>query len=161
MSKTRFITLILSLSLAVTSAFAQQRVMDTTDDITPITSEFNILRLEDVARIATAELAEGRKTIIIARLGNGECSRELNQRRLYNVQTFLSRYKTISAENIVVAEGEKARGYGRVEIYVGGKLLTTLTVLKNEDLMVDCCEGDTNFYPGKDRLRPSNGKRKQ
>jgi len=161
MSKTRFITLILSLSLAVTSAFAQQRVMDTTDDITPITSEFNILRLEDVARIATAELAEGRKTIIIARLGNGECSRELNQRRLYNVQTFLSRYKTISAENIVVAEGEKARGYGRVEIYVGGKLLTALTVLKNEDLMVDCCEGDTNFYPGKDRLRPSNGKRKQ
>ena len=151
----------MSLSLAVTSAFAQQRVMDTTDDITPITSEFNILRLEDVARIATAELAEGRKTIIIARLGNGECSRELNQRRLYNVQTFLSRYKTISAENIVVAEGEKARGYGRVEIYVGGKLLTTLTVLKNEDLMVDCCEGDTNFYPGKDRLRPSNGKRKQ
>jgi hypothetical protein len=161
MSKTFFINLILSLLLMVTTIFAQQRVANTTEDIAPLTSEFNILRLEDVARIVTTELAEGRKTIVIARLGNGERSRELNRRRLFNVQTFLSRYKTIGAENIVAAEGEKVRGYGRVEIYVGGKLLETLTVLKNEDLMVDCCEGDTDFYPGKDRLRPSNRKRRQ
>ncbi len=145
----------------VTTIFAQQRVATTTENIPPLTSEFNILRLEDVARIVPTELAEGRKTIVIARLGNGERSRELNRRRLFNVQTFLSRYKTIGAENIIAAEGEKVRGYGRVEIYVGGKLLETLTVLKNEDLMVDCCEGDTDFYPGKDRLRPSNRKRRQ
>jgi hypothetical protein len=161
MSKTQFSLLILSLFLTVMTAFAQQRVVNSTENITPVTSEFNILRLEDVARITATEAAEGRKTILIARLGNGESSRELNRRRLSNVQIFLSRYKTIGAENIVVAEAEKVRGYGRVEIYVGGKLLETLTILKNEDLVVDCCEGDTDFYPGKDRLRPSKRKQRQ
>ena len=161
MSKTKFLFLFLSLFLAVTDVFAQQRVENLTEDTTPLTSEFNILRLEDVARIATDEAAEARETIIIWRLGNGERSRELNRRRLYNVQTFLSRYKTIGAENIVVAEAEKVRGFGRVEIYVGGKLVTTLTVPKNEDLIIDCCEGDTDFYPSKDLLQRSNRKRKQ
>ena len=161
MSKTLFINLILSVFLAVTTVFAQQYVENTAEDITPQTSEINILRLEEVARIATAKLTEGRKTIVIGRLGKGERSRELNRRRLYNVQTFLSRYKTIGAENIVVAEGEKVRGYGRVEIYVGGKLAETLAVPKNKDLMVACCEGDTDYYPSKDLLQQRNIKQRK
>jgi hypothetical protein len=177
MSKTLFINLILLLFVTVATVFAQQQALNVIEDITPLTSEFNILRLEDVAGVAIPTVADDRKIILVARLGNGERSRELNRRRLYNVQTFLlretkrqllynvrsfpSKHKNISAESIVATEGEKVSGYGRVEIYVGGKLLTTLTVLKNEDLMVDCCEGDTDFYPGKDRLRPSKRKQRQ
>ena len=161
MSKTQIVNLVLALFLIVTSAFAQQQVSAEAEDVKPLTSEFNILRLEAVAKIAKEATAEGRKIIVLARLGNGERSRQLNRRRLYNVQTFLMRNQEISAENIVVAEGEKTQGYGRVEIYVGGRLAMTLTVPKNEDFMVDCCEGDTNFYPGKDRLRLSYKKRKQ
>ena len=159
MSKTQIINLILPLFLTVTTAFAQQQASAEAEDVKPLTSEFNILRLEAVGKIIREATAEGRKTIIIARLGNGERSPHLNRRRLYNVQTFLAKGQGIGAENIVVAEGEKAQGYGRVEIYISGKLAMTLTVPKNQDLMVDCCEGDTNFYPSKDRLRLSRRKR--
>src|SRR5882724_3072881 len=56
-----------------------------------------------------------RVLIAVARLGTGEASRELNRRRLFNVRNYLEHYRGVPAKRIVTAEGEKVRGYGRVD----------------------------------------------
>lgn len=100
--------------------------------------------------------------IVIARLGEGEQNREINRRRLHNVRTYLSEYVHARApETIITAEGERVNGYGRIELYVGGKLFHVLTIPRNEDLLVGSCyyeidipadkERQKNLYPYLDR----------
>jgi hypothetical protein len=84
--------------------------------------------------------------IAIARLGKGETSRELNRRRLYSVQAYLSKRAGVPEKSIVVGEGEPTAGYGRVELYAGGKFINLLLVQRNEMLCVECCGIDENYY---------------
>jgi hypothetical protein len=61
------------------------------------------------------------------------------------------------------AEGESVGGYGRIELYVSGKLFHTLLIHHNGDLIVVSCAYEINspseqqrenkLYPRRDRLR--------
>ena len=62
--------------------------------------------------------------IAIARLGNGERSPELNRRRLWFARDYLINRR--GWNRVVIASGERVKGLGRVELYVGGKLLYVL-----------------------------------
>jgi hypothetical protein len=62
--------------------------------------------------------------IAIARLGDGERSVRLDRRRLEFVRDYLLNQR--GWNNIVTASGERVKGYGRVELYVSGKLLYVL-----------------------------------
>lgn len=84
--------------------------------------------------------------IAIARLGKGEMSRELNRRRLYTVRTYLSR-RQMELEKLVVAEGDRVSGYGRVDFYVDGKLFAALVADTCKDLPVGECIEDFNTSP--------------
>lgn len=113
--------------------------------------------------------------IIIARLGTGERDRGLNRRRLHNVKTYLTEYVTgeggrRGADMLILAEGERVKGYGRVEFYVGGVLTTYILVGRGSDLIIGTCypepgenvcalPTDRNFYPCLDRA-PQHGKRR-
>lgn len=96
--------------------------------------------------------AEG-TIIAIARLGDGERSRALNRRRLHNVREFLTNFGWQRNPNTVItAEGERIKGYGRVELYVRGIPLIALAAKRNQDLLVGSCLGpDKNLYPYLDR----------
>lgn len=94
--------------------------------------------------------------IAIARLGDGERSRELSARRLHNVRVFLTEFGWQRApETVITAEGSRAKGYGRVEVYVKGWLFAILAVKNNQDLLVGSCEpanlrpvkAEGNLYP--------------
>lgn len=79
--------------------------------------------------------------IMIARLGDDENRQDLNHRRLYNARTYLTEYLNLRAsETIVTAEGTRLKGYGRIEIYIGGKLYHILALKRNADLIVGSCE---------------------
>jgi hypothetical protein len=79
--------------------------------------------------------------IVIGRLGDGERSRELNQHRLHSARAYLTEYRGVRApDTIVIAEGERVAGYGRIELYVGGKLHTSFAIRKNAELSVGSCE---------------------
>ena len=90
--------------------------------------------------------------IAVARLGNGEISRELNRRRLYNLGVHWKDYG-LPAERLILAEGERVKGYGRLELYVSGKLFDVLLVKRGKDLCVDCCDIDERLYPYLDKKR--------
>ncbi len=94
----------------------------------PANCEFNISVLTGAHQKAGDNLV-----IMIARLGAGETLRNLNTRRLHNARTFLTEFGQRAPQTIVTAEGDGVDGYGRVEVYVDGKLFHVLMIRPNDD----------------------------
>lgn len=119
----------------------------------PLSCEANIIRLEHLALSALEQISRDQSTlIIVARLGDKELSRELDRRRLYNVREKLKE-RGVPAASIVVAEGERGVGYGRVEFYLAGRKADVLLIERNKDICVECCGRDVKYYPDKDNSR--------
>jgi hypothetical protein len=128
-------------------------------EIKPTNCERHILILEDAHHAASKDGL----IILIARLGNGENRQDLNHRRLHNARFYLTQYLNLRApETIVTAEGERVKGYGRIEIYISGKLHDALALKRNADLIVGSCEPEElddarqrqlrlKLYPWRDR----------
>lgn len=104
--------------------------------------------------------------IVLAYQGRSETRSNLNHRRLSNVRVFFTEYLTDPTvrrkpQMIVLAQGEQTEGLGRVEFYVGGKLVDTLKLSPNADLSVGSCGWEPpedpcpplmrNLYPCKDK----------
>jgi hypothetical protein len=73
---------------------------------------------------------------MVARLGTGETSRKLASIRLRQVADYLNR--RIQRERIITAEGERVRGLGQLEFYVGGRLHSIFKVKRNRDVVAGC-----------------------
>ena len=119
------------------------------------TCENNIARLDN----AHNEAGEDSVLIAVARLGDGERLRKYNFRRLHNLRLYLTRFRKRSAQSIVLAEGERGRGRGRIEIYARGKLIDVLELGRGEDLYAGSCaatsRSDKLFYDS--RFRDERG----
>ena len=79
---------------------------------------------------------KGTHLILIARLGTGEQDRDLSRARLDYVEDYLKRKGVKS----VLAEASYVEGFGRMEVYVGGRLTMSIPVEKNAKRL---CSGDT------------------
>jgi hypothetical protein len=124
---------------------------------------------ENIALLSASHQSAGEDGLVIAiaRLGDGEHRRELNRRRLHNVRVYLTEFDWKRApETVITAEGERVKGFGRVDLYVGGKLVAVLGIKRNGDLLVGSCEPDdirpvkaeSNLYPYLDRKPRRPGK---
>jgi hypothetical protein len=133
---------VLWLALATCSISAQEQTDQRATrraeiEIKPANCERHILILED----AHHAVDKDGLLILIARLGDGENRQDFNRRRLHNARTYLTEYLKLRApETIITAEGERVKGYGRIELYVGGKLHYVLALKRNADLIVGSCE---------------------
>ena len=109
--------------------------------------------------------------IVIGRAGENETKSNLNKRRLHNVRAYLTRFtKQAADESLILAEGEKVKGYGRLEFYINGKLTAILNIRHNWDLIVGNCYPDPLdapfcsvkenqvFYPCLDRSKARGAK---
>jgi hypothetical protein len=120
---------------------------------------------------------------VVARTGECETSPNLNQRRLHNVRAYLTEWWPEGFRRkpgtVILAEGEKVDGNGRLEFYVGGKLVEMMQVVPNGDVTFDSCyppdgynfkrskgvydrclvRGQGIFYPCLDRVKRRNRKR--
>jgi hypothetical protein len=122
--------------------------------------------------------------IVVARLGDGDVRPNLNWRRLHNVRAYWTEYLYEGREGyrrnpstIILAEGERVKGYGHLEFYVGGKLIWVIKVARNSDVdFGDCYPPDDSFirnrvynpcwvkshrifYPCRDQYMRRKGKR--
>jgi hypothetical protein len=79
-------------------------------------------------------------TIVIARLGDGEKQRSLNQRRLKVVRRYLTEegWKK-PKESVILAEGEPTTGLGRLEFYVSGRLVKALLIRRRQTFEAFSC----------------------
>ena len=114
---------------------------------TPTNCETNAAMLDRVPQKRFQGNAENDVVVVIAHLGAREFSRGLNRRRLFNVMYRLENYRGLNPKRIVVAEGERVKGYGRVELYVEGALFEVLVAEPAKDLCVSCCGTNEDFYP--------------
>lgn len=145
MLKTKFVLVGLFLGALVSSTltYAQSgqsstpQIYGEPDGLTGADCEGIMMRLDFVA-IAAGESGKDQTIIIIARLGSGESARSLNRRRLRQVADYVNR--RVSRDRIITAEGERVRGLGQLEFYVGGKLNIIFKVKRNRDLVKGCAE---------------------
>ena len=91
----------------------------------PINCE-DLLAILDIAIIDWQEL-QGTHFIMIARRGTGEKAPNLIRARFDYVEDYLTRKQV----QYLFAEGSPIKGYGRMEIYIGGRLTTSIPVEKN------------------------------
>lgn len=111
----------------------------------PEKKEFNLGNCEtnsarlDALRIEAMNVGMmGGIIIAVARLGDGEYNPQFNQRRLYTVKKYLGS----SVTNLILTQGERVEGNGRVEIYLHGFLREVLLIKKCQDLPVGSCDND-------------------
>ena len=88
--------------------------------------------------------------LVVARPGDGDTKPRLSWRRLHNIRAywteFLDEDHGRKPETIVLAEGERIKGYGRLEFYVGGKLVEVIKVARNSDVDFSNCYPPDDSY---------------
>jgi hypothetical protein len=87
---------------------------------------------------------------VIARLGKGENRPRLAWRRLQNVRAYWTQFLIPEGrrktETIILAEGTRVEGAGRLEFYVSGKLVWVLNAPHNADIdFGDCIAPDDRY----------------
>ena len=143
----------LGICISFVSAFGQ--VIEPANQ--PKGCEINQARLDNLG-LSFSKLNDDTLLIIIGHLGSGETSAEINRHRLYNAREYiLARTPSLRRDRTLTAEGEKLTGLGKVEFYVGGKVVDSLLVGKNRILCVDCCQNPL-FKPYKGNQRKSRKK---
>ena len=101
----------------------------------PTNCEDNIAVLDAASKLASSDSL----IIAIARLGDRENRKDLNQRRLHNVRMYLTEFTGRDIQSIITAEGKSVQGYGRIELYVNGKHFHSILIMTNLDLAVGEC----------------------
>lgn len=92
----------------------------------PVNCDDVLLYLDDA--VGRAKDLKDTYLIIVGRLGKGETSRRLNQMRLLAIESYIKRK---GASKYLTAEGNRTEGLGRIELYVGGRLLHLMPITKN------------------------------
>ncbi len=111
---------------------------------------------EDSGEVASAAIdnflahidGSSERIFVIARLGSQETSSKsnLNLNRLCDARDYIlwrfsgqqSRIK-IDSLSTIFAEGEGIKGEGRIEFYLGSKLLLTRIIKRNREANLNCC----------------------
>ncbi len=84
--------------------------------------------------------SSGGRIFVIARLGDGESSRALNRSRLEYARFYLVLNRELNADRVVFAEGERVKGEGRLELYLGSKLYLVSLAKRNKMVCFFCCD---------------------
>lgn len=114
------------------------------------TGELNSLYLD---KLANDQQSTNERFFVIARLGRGEKARSLNLNRLKAARSYLVETRGIDKEQVILAEGERAAGEGRIEFYLGSRLMLVSLAERGRNVSLVCCEGYTAPRKNKNRKR--------
>ena len=156
----RFSLLVIAMFLIGPALIAGQEFRYDHDEL--LNCEQNLVRQDIVVNDALEKTKTDGVLIAIVRLGDGENSQQLVRRRIFNIrQYFRTRGHRLPSEKLVVAQGEKVKGYGRIEYYLDGKLHERLLYPKNSFICQSCCGPDPDYYPYKPKRKVNNRQRKK
>jgi hypothetical protein len=104
-------------------------------------------------KLTVDQQSTNERIFVIARLGKGETARSLNLNRLKAARSYLVETRGINQEQVIFAEGERVAGEGRVEFYLGGKLMLVSLAERGRNINFNCCEGYIPPKKNKNRKR--------
>lgn len=136
------IALIAILSMAV---FPQQVDNDATPKggFVANNCDHNIRRMSLMAQ----ESNVNKTIIIISYLGKDE-TEKFNKRRLHNSKTFMTQpYHKRDESLIITAQGERVKGDGFLDFFIGGVLEYRVLLPKNRDLILSGCQTEPEVKP--------------
>lgn len=115
----------------------------------PVNCETGLV-VQDLVVNRVLDAQDGSVLIVLVHAGAGEKSRRLMRRRIANVrQYFKSRGSRITSDRVIVAEGARVPGLGRIDYYLSGKLYARLVFNKDQFICHSCCGPDEDYYPDK------------
>jgi hypothetical protein len=94
-------------------------------------------------KLANDQQSTNERVFVIARLGRGETARSLSLNRLKAARSYLVETRGIDKERVIFAEGERVAGEGRLEFYLGSRLMIISLAPRGKNVRLTCCEGDT------------------
>jgi hypothetical protein len=112
-------------------------------EIVPATARGCQRNTINVANLQALVQTTKEKAFVIAHLGTGETSRRLNPRRLNDVKT---EFGLGDSPKILFAEGARVQGLGRIDFYLGSKLMSVTLLARNGDFCATCCDRKKLFY---------------
>jgi len=135
---------------------AAQDVLDELDefDIVPATPRGCQRNTINIANLSALLATTKERVFVVARLGTGESSHQLNRRRLNHVQIQFGQNK--GTEKVILTEGERVKGQGRVEFYLGSEPYFVSMHARNSDFCAACCDRKELFYKNPFRRRSKN-----
>ena len=92
----------------------------------------------NIANLSALLATTKERAFVVARLGTGESSHHLNRRRLNEVKSKFA--QLTGANKVILAEGARVRGQGRVEFYLGSEIHFISLMVRNGDFCGVCCE---------------------
>lgn len=114
-------------SSAQSTKKSQDEIISNCEDAQRTVSTINNLKVND-------------NLIIISRLGKNETKKLIGRQRLEDVKSYLERAWKRDPQTIILAEGEKSTGLGRLDFYVVGMLAESLFLPKNKTISFYCYE---------------------
>jgi hypothetical protein len=115
-------------------------------EIVPATARGCRRNTSNIANLKALLGTTKERAFVIAHLGSGETSRDLNRRRLNDIKTEFGQSSSVNPERIIFAEGNKVKGQGRVEFYLGSELMHVTLLARNGDFCALCCDRKKLFY---------------
>ena len=130
---------IVALALVIGSApAAAQKPVDNSEvEILPATVEGCRRTGIDIANLEAQVKTTKQRGFVIAHLGSGERSALINRRRLADVRFM---FGDITSNEVVFAVGQRVRGQGRIEFYLGSELMNVTLFARNKGLCPLCCK---------------------
>lgn len=98
--------------------------------------ELNSLYLDG---LTNAQRSNHERIFVIARPGRGENARFLSLNRLEAARLYLVESGRINKEQVILAEGERVAGEGRVEFYLGSRLMLVSLAERGKNVQLTCC----------------------
>lgn len=104
--------------------------------------ENKVLNCEDAQRIVSTinNLKVNDNLIIISRMGKKETNKLIGRKRLEDIKSYLENAWKRDPQTIILAEGERVAGKGRIDFYVVGILFDSLVADKNKSIQIRCSE---------------------
>ena len=102
--------------------------------------ELNSLYLD---KLANDQQSTHERVFVFARLERGEQARSLNLIRLKAARSYLVETRGIDKEQVILAEGERVADEGRIEFYLGSRLMLVSLAERGRNVSLNCCESYT------------------
>lgn len=88
------------------------------------------------------ELAADGNVIVISKLGKGESAASLNRMRLKTVRQYLETVWKRPSSTVILAQGERVSGFGRLEFYTNGALVYQIIAKQRINIPIICYRED-------------------
>ncbi len=129
-----FYLIVLIVAVASSSALiaAQQTQVEAQVEIAPPNEEGYRRNGIAIANLEALVNTTKERAFIVAHLGRGETARQLNHRRLECIRSQFG--SGVKPGKVILVEGERVRGLGRVDFYLGSELMHVALVPRNSNL---------------------------